>query len=119
MEPGYIVEQLALQWQNELNLADNMKNIVEEFKNERNLLPIHVIIHGPPAIGKTRLAKKLCDYYGGHYVSVKVMIEETINELVSFTSIQCKNICLILKYFRGRKLKKRKTKLKTKTKRIK
>lgn len=110
MEPGYIVEQLALPWQNELNLADNMKNIVDEFKNERNLLPIHIIIHGPPAIGKTRLAKKLCDYYGGHYVSVKVMIEETINELVSFARIPVKIFCFISNIFRKRKLKKRKTK---------
>lgn len=82
MEPGYIVEHLALQWQSELNLADNMKNIVEEFKTERNLLPVHMIIHGPPAVGKTRLARKLCEFYGSHYVSVKTMIEETITDLV-------------------------------------
>lgn len=87
MEPGYIVESLALRWQNELSLADNMKNIVEEFKMERNLLPIHIIIHGPPSVGKTRLAKKLCDYYGSHYVSVKTMIEETISDLVIFPFI--------------------------------
>lgn len=83
MEPGFIVSQLALPWQSELNLADNMANIVEEFKNERNLLPIHIIIHGPPAAGKTRLAHKLCNYYGSHYVSVTTMIEETLTELVT------------------------------------
>lgn len=84
MEPGYIVEQLALQFESDLNFRDNMSNIVEQFKNERNLLPIHIIIHGPPAVGKTRLAKQLCDYYGGHYVSIKTMIEETIADLVCF-----------------------------------
>lgn len=82
MEPGFITEELELEWQSELNLAQNMKNIVAEFKNELNLQPIRIIIHGPPAVGKTRLAKKLCEYYGCHYVSVKTMIEEILQNLV-------------------------------------
>lgn len=117
MEPGYIVEYLQLQWQSELNLADNMQNIVEEFKTARNLLPIHIIIHGPHGAGKTILAKKLCDYYGCHYVSIKTMIEETIAELVG-VCLHLNNIRSIL-VFRKHKLKTQKTKSKTKKKKRK
>lgn len=87
MEPSFITEELEIEWQNELNLAENMKNIVTQFKTERNLLPIRIIIHGPPAAGKTRLAKKLCEYYGCHYVSVKTMIEEIIKDLVNIYNL--------------------------------
>lgn len=84
MEPGYITEELELEWQSESNLAENMNKITAEFRTERNLTPTRIIIHGPPAVGKTRLAQKLCEYYGCHYVSVKTMLEETISELVCY-----------------------------------
>ncbi|XP_023023117.2 adenylate kinase 7 [Leptinotarsa decemlineata] len=45
------------------------------------LKPLKVIIHGPPASGKTKLAERLCQHYGAHYISVKTMIEETLEEL--------------------------------------
>lgn len=47
-----------------------------------NLKPLKAIIHGPPASGKTTLAKGLCQRYGAHYVSVRSMIDETLQELV-------------------------------------
>ncbi|KAJ8952850.1 hypothetical protein NQ314_007456 [Rhamnusium bicolor] len=46
-----------------------------------NVQPLKAIIHGPPASGKTRLAKRLCQRYGAHYVSVRTMIEETLEIL--------------------------------------
>lgn len=45
--------------------------------------PLKLVIHGPPASGKTKLAERLCQRYGAHYVSVKTMIQETLDELVS------------------------------------
>ncbi|KAK4884795.1 hypothetical protein RN001_001066 [Aquatica leii] len=80
MEPGCIIDQLEIEWTNELNLAENIKNIVKEFKQTRGLTPVRIIIHGPPAAGKTRIAKQLANYYGSHYVNIKTLIEETIQE---------------------------------------
>ncbi|XP_060536666.1 adenylate kinase 7-like [Cylas formicarius] len=48
---------------------------------ERELKPLKAIIHGPPLSGKTVIAKRISARYGAHYVSVKSMIEETLNEL--------------------------------------
>lgn len=47
------------------------------------LKPLKAIIHGPPAAGKTEIAKRICKHYGAHYVSVKTMIDETLEKLVS------------------------------------
>lgn len=83
MEPGVIVEDLEIEWQNELNLVENMGNIVNEFRTTRELKPIRVIVHGPPAVGKTRIAKRLVEYYGAHYLSVKTVIDNSIKNLVN------------------------------------
>ncbi|KAJ8957670.1 hypothetical protein NQ318_017562 [Aromia moschata] len=47
----------------------------------KDLKPLKAIIHGPPAAGKTRLANRLCNEYGAKYITVKTMIEETLEEL--------------------------------------
>lgn len=82
MEPGFIAEDLEIEWQNELNLAENMSQIVSEFRISRKLRPLRVLLHGPPAGGKTVLAQRICDYYGTKYISVKTCIEEKIKDLV-------------------------------------
>ncbi|XP_018574472.1 adenylate kinase 7-like [Anoplophora glabripennis] len=43
--------------------------------------PLKAIIHGPPASGKSTLAQRLCKLYGAHYVTVKTMIEEILEDL--------------------------------------
>ncbi|KAG5890481.1 hypothetical protein JTB14_013423 [Gonioctena quinquepunctata] len=48
---------------------------------DKSLKPLKAIIHGPPASGKTKLAERLCQRYGAHYVSVKTMIDEILQEL--------------------------------------
>lgn len=82
MEPAFIVDELEIEWQNELNLAENMIAIINEFKSTRKLRSINIIIHGPPTVGKTVLAKYICDHYGTHYISVKTMIEDTVRDMV-------------------------------------
>lgn len=44
--------------------------------------PLKAILHGPPASGRTTLAQRLCKLYGAHYVNVKTMIEEILEDLV-------------------------------------
>ncbi|GJQ87854.1 hypothetical protein Trydic_g1126 [Trypoxylus dichotomus] len=81
MEPGFIVDELELEWKNELNLAENMGNIITEFRKARNLKPLRLLLHGPPAVGKSRLAKKLCALYGVEHITVKSMIDNILIDL--------------------------------------
>ncbi|RZB40591.1 adenylate kinase 7, partial [Asbolus verrucosus] len=67
MEPVFLVENLQIEWQSEMNLPENMNQIVNEFKKRRNLRPVKIVLHGPPGSGKTQLAKKLCEYYNSKY----------------------------------------------------
>lgn len=78
MEPVFLVENLQLEWLYDMTLPENMVQIVKEYKKARNLHPIKIILHGPPASGKTILAKKLCDYYKTRYVSVVTMLEDCL-----------------------------------------
>ncbi|XP_063919544.1 adenylate kinase 7-like [Zophobas morio] len=79
MEPVFIVENLQLQWQSDLNIAENMNQVVREFKTTRNLKPVKIVIHGPPGCGKTKLAKQLCEYYNCKYVSIATMLDDFIH----------------------------------------
>ena len=50
---------------------------------------MRVVIHGPPAVGKSTVAEQLCDYYKLHHIHVKNVIAEGIDRMVSFVSPQC------------------------------
>lgn len=78
MEPVFLIENLQLEWQSELNIVENMPQIVREFTQKRHLRPVKIVLHGPPGAGKTHLAKKLCDYYNAKYVSIPTMLEDYI-----------------------------------------
>ena len=41
------------------------------------------LIVGPPAVGKTTVAKALCEHYKLHHIKMKDVIDETIANLVS------------------------------------
>ncbi|XP_072376656.1 adenylate kinase 7-like [Diabrotica undecimpunctata] len=49
--------------------------------HRKQLKPLKLIIYGPPASGKTKLAERICRRYGAHYISVKTMIDETLEDL--------------------------------------
>lgn len=78
MEPNYIVNDLGVAFQSDLNFCENVTNMVKEFKEARKLQPKRIFLHGPPAVGKTSIAKELCGYYDLHYISVKSLIDETV-----------------------------------------
>ena len=41
-----------------------------------------VVVLGPPASGKTRLAQRLSDHYGIYFVNLKELITQTVQNLV-------------------------------------
>ncbi|KAK9874968.1 hypothetical protein WA026_005783 [Henosepilachna vigintioctopunctata] len=81
MQPAFILESLPFDWQYETGLPANISRVIEEFKESRELTPFKIMMHGPPCSGKTRLAKRICEKYGLHYISVKTLIDETLQML--------------------------------------
>ncbi|XP_076227677.1 adenylate kinase 7 [Nomia melanderi] len=81
LEPEYIVDKIA--WHHDTPFRDNIDAIVREYRTARNLHPPRIIVLGPPASGKTVVARYLADYYGVHYIQAKPLIEETIKNLTT------------------------------------
>ena len=46
--------------------------------------PLRACILGPPAVGKTTVAKQLCEHYKIHHIKIQDVIEESIGNLVGF-----------------------------------
>ncbi|KAF5275019.1 hypothetical protein FQA39_LY06956 [Lamprigera yunnana] len=80
IEPSSIIDPFQIEWRNEMNIAENMSAIVKEYKKCRCLVPVRIVIHGPPAVGKTRIGKQLAEYYGAHYTNIKKLIDDTLKE---------------------------------------
>ena len=81
IDPVYIVDRIS--WHFDSPFPDNIDAIVKEYKTARNLNPIRIIVLGPPASGKTKVARYLADHYDVHYIHVKSLIANTIDSLVS------------------------------------
>ncbi|XP_031717540.1 adenylate kinase 7a [Anarrhichthys ocellatus] len=76
-----IKDSFSLRWTSEAGMVENMRSIVEEYKDTRQLLPIRIFLVGPPAVGKTTIAEKLCSHYQIHHIKIKEVIEEKITQL--------------------------------------
>ncbi|XP_073348543.1 adenylate kinase 7-like [Pagrus major] len=76
-----IKDSFSLRWTSEAGMVENMESIVKEYKNTRQLLPIKISLVGPPAVGKTTVAEKLCSHYQIHHIRIKEVIEEKITQL--------------------------------------
>ena len=44
---------------------------------------MRALILGPPASGKTTIAKQLCEHYKLHHIKIKDVIDDAIEKLVS------------------------------------
>lgn len=81
IDPVYIVERIR--WYLGMPYRDVVDIVIKEYKTARNLRPVKMVVLGPPASGKTRVARYLADHYGIHYVHVKTLISDRIQKLVS------------------------------------
>ncbi|NXO19695.1 KAD7 kinase, partial [Cisticola juncidis] len=81
MDPLYVKENFNIKWVAEGGLIENIAQVVTEYKQTRGLLPLKVYIHGPPASGKSTIAKELCKHYNLHYVRTNDVISEKIADL--------------------------------------
>nr|CAD7409140.1 unnamed protein product [Timema cristinae] len=78
MEPILAVD---MKWISETVFVENVPQVVTEYKDARGLKALKIFVHGPPAVGKTILSKKLCEYYKVHYLSKDNVVEEAVNKL--------------------------------------
>uniref|UniRef100_A0A8C9X114 Adenylate kinase 7a n=1 Tax=Sander lucioperca TaxID=283035 RepID=A0A8C9X114_SANLU len=81
-----IKDSFSLRWKSEAGMVENMASIVEEYRDTRQLLPIRVCLVGPPAVGKTTVAEKLCSHYKIHHIKIKEVVEEKIAQLVGIVN---------------------------------
>ena len=49
--------------------------------------PIRICVLGPPAVGKSTIAQKICRHYKMHHVRLRDTISETIAHLVSLDGL--------------------------------
>uniref|UniRef100_A0A8C4DYT2 Uncharacterized protein n=1 Tax=Dicentrarchus labrax TaxID=13489 RepID=A0A8C4DYT2_DICLA len=95
MDAFIIKDSFSLRWTSEAGMIENMESIVEEYKETRQLLPVRICLVGPPAVGKTTVAEKLCSHYQIHHIKIKDVIEEKVAQLVG----RIKELHLQMKFF--------------------
>jgi adenylate kinase len=61
---------------------ENLQQLIQEYKDARGLSPLKLVIHGPPASGKTYFAKKLATHYEIHYLDFDKVVQDAISRLV-------------------------------------
>jgi adenylate kinase len=66
-------------------MVENIDTIIAEFRSNRVLTTIKIILHGPPASGKTALAKLIASTYKLHHIHVSDVIQEAIANAVSLS----------------------------------
>ncbi|NXU08008.1 KAD7 kinase, partial [Pardalotus punctatus] len=81
MECKYVKENFNMKWAAETGLIENIEQVVMEYKQTRGLMPLKICIHGPPASGKSTIAKELCKHYKLHYIMMNDVISERIANL--------------------------------------
>ncbi|XP_052327315.1 adenylate kinase 7-like isoform X2 [Oncorhynchus keta] len=81
IEPVFLKETFNLHWVSEAGIIDNINRVVEEYKLLRLLLPIRICLLGPPAVGKSSVAEKLCKHYKLHHINLKEVIDEKMQHL--------------------------------------
>lgn len=80
IDPVFVLERIR--WHFDTPFTDNIRAIIKEYKAWRELRPIRIIVLGPPASGKTRVARFLVEHYHLHYINVENLINDTIKNLV-------------------------------------
>lgn len=58
-----------------------MPALIQDYKNARGLHPLKVVVLGPPASGKTTLAKKIATHYSTHYIETESVMKEVLETL--------------------------------------
>ncbi|KAL4098767.1 hypothetical protein QTP88_023306 [Uroleucon formosanum] len=66
-------------YNNKSSILNSMKYLVETYKRAHNIKSIKLIVLGPPASGKTKLALQIAQYYGLIHLEPKKITQDCIN----------------------------------------
>ncbi|XP_059908885.1 adenylate kinase 7 isoform X2 [Gadus macrocephalus] len=81
LEAVCVKELLPFRWECEAGMVDSMELLVEQYRTTRGLLPVRVCILGPPAVGKSSLARRLCRQYRLNHVTVQTVVSQSLAHL--------------------------------------
>lgn len=81
MEAAFIRENMRINWVAESGAIEQMPALVKDFRATRKLFPLRIAVLGPPAVGKSTVAKQLAEHYKLHHIRIKDLIEESIKDL--------------------------------------
>ncbi|KAJ3402220.1 Adenylate kinase 7 [Chytriomyces hyalinus] len=87
LEPGH-VKEMTFEWKYETGLIENLPALIQEYKDARGLSPIKIVVHGPPASGKTFYCEKIAQFYDIHYVEVDAVVKAAIARLERKAGVQ-------------------------------
>ncbi|KAI8803996.1 hypothetical protein BJ742DRAFT_682527 [Cladochytrium replicatum] len=80
LEPGH-VKEMSFEWKCEGGLIENLPTLIQTYKDARGLTPLKVIVHGPPASGKTFFARKIAEHYEIHFIDVDKVVHDALTRL--------------------------------------
>ncbi|KAK3537897.1 hypothetical protein QTP70_022441 [Hemibagrus guttatus] len=83
MEAIFFTDHFRINWVSKKGIVENIDQAVEEYKLTRGLLPVRICLLGPPAVGKSTIAEKICKQYKLHHVKLKETITESLANLES------------------------------------
>uniref|UniRef100_A0A8C4R963 Uncharacterized protein n=1 Tax=Eptatretus burgeri TaxID=7764 RepID=A0A8C4R963_EPTBU len=78
---GICSKKATIKWFAIGGLIENINLIIKEYQETRGLSPLRLCVLGPPAVGKTTVVQKLCQYYRLHHVILKEAIGEGFKKL--------------------------------------
>ncbi|EGD78827.1 hypothetical protein PTSG_11784 [Salpingoeca rosetta] len=80
MEPASVAD-MPFEWVSREGFVENIDTTITEYKKKRNLTPVKMCVLGPPACGKTALARMLSDMYKLPRIGADTVVQDTIEEL--------------------------------------
>ncbi|CAI8007084.1 Adenylate kinase 7 [Geodia barretti] len=81
MEASTVKDSFNIRWKAEAGLVEEISAVVREYKQTRGLLPLRLCVLGPPAVGKSLVVKKLCEYYKLHHLTIAKVIQDSVERL--------------------------------------
>eukprot|EP01137_Pigoraptor_chileana_P007728 Opistho-2@53682 len=78
-----LIKDFKFEWVSEEGIIDNIDAIIAEYRTVRNLHPLRIMIHGPPASGKSYFAARLCSHYKLHHIRVQDVINDALRRLAT------------------------------------
>jgi adenylate kinase len=81
-----IIKDFTFTWKYPTGIVENVQALVSEYQTARRLFPTKILIHGPPASGKTTVAHLIGDEYEIPVISVETALAEELAKIVTSPS---------------------------------